>query len=588
MHSKNQANFMRQKQKAYIQKIKNKNMSANILVTMDVIFGTIPAIIVVYMVGLMMDGGLTKNIILLCGIGIAVCLTLKALFYGLSLWKAHDAAYGSLTEIRVDIIEHLKTLPLGFFQKRKTGDLANIINHDVEEVEIYLAHALPEIVAATLVPAVIFIVVLLIDWRMGLALACTVPLMFLFSRGMNKLFSGSVRRYWESTKKLSEDLLEYISTISVIKAFSREEQKTQNILDSIHDYNRWVKNFTLSLTVPMRLVDMILEGGFVVMAIVGSLLLADGQISTQGFVLALILGGAFTASFAKLQIFHHSDLVFNNAMNSIFSVMGEEPPLRGSSCSWPNSGDIVFDDVCFGYTDGEETLSNINLRFAENSVTAIVGASGSGKSTLASLMMGFWLPDSGKISIGGQNLTDMSERALSSLVSIVQQEVFLFNLSIEENIRIGKPDATHDEIVEAAKKAQLHDFVMGLPQGYGTLAGEAGVKFSGGEKQRVSIARMMLKNAPIIILDEATAAIDPSNEQLIQKAISNLGQNKTLIMIAHHLNTITNADQIIVMDEGRVVNSGRHEELLASCPLYSEMVAQQHRVDTWQIREVSA
>jgi ATP-binding cassette subfamily B protein IrtA len=174
-------------------------------------------------------------------------------------------------------------------------------------------------------------------------------------------------------------------------------------------------------------------------------------------------------------------------------------------------------------------------------VTAIVGASGSGKSTLASLIMGFWLPGSGKISIGGQNLPNLSERALSSLVSIVQQEVFLFNLSIEENIRIGKPDATHDEIVAAAKKAQIHDFIMSLPQGYGTLAGEAGVKFSGGEKQRISIARMMLKSAPLIILDEANAAIDPSNEQLIQKAIGNLGENKTLIMIAHHLNTITNA-----------------------------------------------
>jgi ATP-binding cassette subfamily B protein IrtA len=579
---------MRQNKKAYIKKIKNKNRSSNILVTMNVIFGIIPNIIVLYMVGLMMDQRLTKNIILICGIGITVCLALKALFYGLSIWKAHDAAYGSLTEIRVDLIEHLKTLPLGFFQKRKTGDLANVINHDVEEVEVYLAHALPEIMSATLVPMVIFIVVLLIDWRMGLALVCTVPLMFLFGRGANKLFADSFKRYFNSTKKLSEDLLEYISAISVIKAFSREEQKTQNILDSMRDYNRWVKKFTLSLTVPMRFIDMILEGGFVVMAIVGSLLLSEGRLSTQGFVLALILGGIFTASFAKLQIFHHSRYVFNSAMNSIFSVLDEEPPAWGNSCFLPNSGDIVFKDVCFGYTDGEETLSHINLRFKENSVTAIVGASGSGKSTLASLIMGFWLPGSGKISIGGQNLPNLSERALSSLVSIVQQEVFLFNLSIEENIRIGKPDATHDEIVAAAKKAQIHDFIMSLPQGYGTLAGEAGVKFSGGEKQRISIARMMLKNAPLIILDEATAAIDPSNEQLIQKAIGNLGENKTLIMIAHHLNTITNADQIVVMDEGRVIDTGRHEELLASCPLYSEMAEQQNRVDAWRIKEVSA
>ena len=478
-------------------------------------------------------------------------------------------------------------MPLGFFQKRKAGDLANIINHDVEEIEVYLAHALPEIVSATLVPAVIFIVVLLIEWRLGLALVCTFPLMLLLNSKVNKIFSGPFLHYWESTRKLSEDLLEYISTISVIKAFSREEQKTDNILDSIRNYNIWTKKFTLSLTIPMRFIDMILEGGFVVMAIVGSLLLSDGQISTQDFVLALILGGIFTASFAKLQIFHHSKSTFDNATNSIFSVLGEEPPTWGTSKSQPSSGDIVFEDVCFSYTDREETLSNINLNFKNNSVTAIVGSSGSGKSTLASLIMGFWMPERGTISIGGQNLTGMSERTLSSLVSIVQQEVFLFNLSIEENIRIGKQDAAHDEIVEAAIKAQIHDFIMGLPHGYDTLAGEAGVKFSGGEKQRISIARMMLKNAPIIILDEATAAIDPSNEQLIQKAISNLGENKTLIMIAHHLNTITNADQIIVMDKGHVVDSGRHEELLTCCPLYSEMVEQQYQVDTWQIKEES-
>lgn len=578
---------MRQNKKEYIKQIKNKNMSSNIFVAMNVILGTVPSIIVMYMVGLMMDGRLSKSIILLCGVGIIVCLTLKALFYGMSVWKAHDAAYSSLTEIRVDIINHLKKLPLGFFQKRKTGDLANIINHDVEEVEVYLAHALPEIMSATLVPAVIFIVVLFIDWRLGLALVSTFPLMLLLNSRATKFFSGPFSRYWESTKKVSEDLLEYITAIPVIKAFSREEQKTDNILSSIRDYNIWTKKFTLSLTIPMRFIDMILEGGFVLMAIVGSILLSNGQIKTQDFVLALILGGVFTAAFAKLQTFHHSKSVFNNATNSIFSVLDEKTPTWGNSNSLQNSGDIVFDDVCFSYNDGEETLSHINLCFKRDSMNAIVGASGSGKSTLANLIMGFWLPDSGRISIGSQSLRDMSERTLSSLVSIVQQEVFLFNLSIEENIRIGKPDATHDEIVEAAQKAQIHDFVMSLPQGYDTLAGEAGIKFSGGEKQRISIARMILKNAPIIILDEATAAIDPSNEQLIQKAISNLGENKTLIIIAHHLNTITNANQIIVMDEGHIINSGRYEELIASCHLFSEMVEQQSRVDSWQIKEAS-
>ncbi len=576
------------KLKKYIKGVKGKNTAANVLLTMSVVLGALPNIIVVYVIGLMMGGALTERMILLGGAGMALCLALKSLFYGLSIWKAHDAAYGSLAEIRVDIVGRLKKLPLGFFQKRKTGDLANIISHDVEEVEVYLAHALPEIMLATLVPTVVFGVVLLIDWRMGLALVCTVPLMFLFRKAMNRLWSGTMERFMDSTKKMSEDLLEYISTISVIKAFSHEEQKTQGVLDGMRDYICWVKKALLGLSVPMSFISMMLEGGLVVMVIVGSLLLSGGRIGTQGFVLALILGGIFSSSFAKLATFQHYDIVFNQSMKSIFSVIGEESSERGNQYVSPHSGDIVFSNVSFSYTDGEEALSGIDLCFKENSVNAIVGASGSGKSTLASLIMGFWLPDRGAISIGGQNISDLSETALSSLVAIVQQEVFLFNLSIEENIRIGRPGATREEIEEAAKKAQIHNSIISLPQGYETMVGEMGVKFSGGEKQRISIARMILKNAPIIILDEATAAIDPTNERLIQKAIGNLGENKTLIMIAHHMNAIANADQIVVMDKGRLVASGRHEELLFSCALYAEMVERQNLVDTWQIKEVSA
>lgn len=258
-------------------------------------------------------------------------------------------------------------------------------------------------------------------------------------------------------------------------------------------------------------------------------------------------------------------------------------------------GDIELNGVSFSYpkSDGcgserKQALDSIDLVFRKGSTNALVGSSGCGKSTLASLIMGFWQPDSGHITVGGRDLSRLSERQLSGLFSIVQQDVFLFNQSIEENILIGRPRATHEEVVEAAQRARIHDFISGLPQGYATVAGEGGVQLSGGERQRISIARVMLKDAPVVILDEATAAVDAENEALIQEAIDDLSRDKTVVSIAHHLNAVRGAEQIVVMREGRVAGSGTHEELMRTCPLYQEMVAKQKQVDNWDIREVAS
>ena len=579
---------MEKAQKEYTKTVKKRNMASNVLLAISVMLGILPSIIIVLMVGALTKGDLTMAQIILGAAGMAASLALKALFYGLSTWKAHESAYGVLTDIRIDMISHLKKLPLGFFQTKKAGDLTGIINHDVEQVEVYLAHALPEIMSATLIPVTIFVAMLVIDWRLALALICTVPVVLLMRKGLNKVWAGSSKRYSDSTKKMSEDLLEYIATIPVIKAFSREEQKTRKVLDGMHDYIRWVKKALTSISVPMGFIAMMLEGGLVVMVIVGSTLLQTGQIDLQRFVLALILGGVFTASFGKLATLQHYGIVFKQAMSRIGSVMGVQSHTGRNRYKSVSPGDIVFKDVCFSYNGNDKILSDVNLTFKTNTVNAIIGASGCGKTTIANLIMGFWPTDSGKIAINGKDIGEMSEEALSSLVSIVQQEIFLFNLSIEENIRIGRQGASRKEIIEAAKRAQIHDFIMSLPQGYGTMAGEAGVKFSGGEKQRISIARMILKDTPIVILDEATAAIDPNNEYLIQKAISNLGENKTIITIAHHMNTIRSSDQIVVMDEGKVAAFGQHEELLKSCRLYEQMTEEQNKVDNWQIKEASA
>lgn len=567
------------------EQVKAKSLPSNLFLAVSIVCGLVPSIIIVGMVGHLMNESFTMQQFVISAIGITASLIFKAIFYALSIWKAHDAAYGALTDIRLNIIEHLRKMPLSFFQKRKTGDLANVINHDVEQAEVYLAHAIPEIMSSTIIPAAIFIIVLVMDWRMGLAMACTLPLVYLLRKGVTSMWHRRARKFSASRKKMSEDLVEYIANISVIKAFAREEQKTANVLNGIKEYLRWVKKSTIGVSIPMSIITMLMESGVILIIIVGSTLFLEGRVSVQQLILAFILGGVFSTSFSKMATFQHYGIVFNQSMRSIGSVLGEEPPERSNLITKAVPGEIVFEDVSFSYDSNEEVLSNINLRFHEGSLNAIVGSSGSGKSTLANLIMGFWKPDSGIISIGGKNIADMTEHALSGLVSMVQQDVFLFNLSIAENIRIGKPEAILEEIMNAAKRAQIHDFIMSLPKGYETMAGEAGVKFSGGEKQRISIARMILKNAPIIILDEATAAIDPNNEHLIQEAISNLGKNKTIITIAHHLNTIVGADQIIVMNAGEIVATGTHKELLGTCSLYAEMVEQQNKVDTWQIKE---
>ena len=569
-------------------KYKKRCRPANIFTSIRTIAGIIPIFLVVAMLGLLSGGAMTAGRLLILAAAIFLCQIVRAVFYGISVWKVHDYAYSSLAEIRLDMIAHLRKMPLAFFQKRKTGDLANIINHDVERVEQYLAHTLPEIVITNVLLAVSFAAVMILDWRLGLAMGATIPIVFLLIFIFEKLWTGIIVKNHESMKKMSEDLMEYIAAIPVIKAFSKDEKKTQQVLNSLKEYIFWARKATISEAVPMSFVSMVLEGGVILMAIAGSILLSRQQIEFMPFVLAFILGGQFTDAFAKFMSLQHAKVTFKNTAATIDSVMNVEPEKEKERCAGVKPGDIVFEDVHFSYDAGEKVLENIDLIFKKGSVNAIVGPSGSGKSTLANLLMGFWKADSGTITIGGKGIDDLHEQDLSALVSIVQQEVFLFNTSIEENIRIGNKDASRQEVIEAARKAQVHDMIMDLPKGYETAVGEAGAKLSGGEKQRISIARMILKNAPVVILDEATAAIDPYNEHLIQAAISNLSQNKTLVIIAHHLRTITHADQIIVLEAGRITAKGKHEGLLQSCKPYQEMVQAQNEVDDWQIKEVSA
>ncbi len=573
------------KYKDFIKEIKSKNKASSFYMVVNVTAGLVTVLLAVWMISLFRQGEAAKEHLIGICAAICICQILKAVFYAMGIWKAHYAAYHSLADIRMDIVNHMKKLPIRFFQKKKTGDLSNIINHDVEQVEIFLAHAQPEIFISILMVLSISAALFIIDCRTGLAMFIPIPVIIVYQNLCTRFQSKIMNTYVKSTKEMNEDLVEYIGTMPAIKAYSDEEKRTSLVLQHMKDYIKWVKNMMLSISCPQSIGQLIMEIGIVLVVIVGSSRMVNGDLPVTSFILCIVLANLCITSVMKYMSFHHANIVLGSSAASIYTVMSETPKEEYPALLNLRSGDVELRNVSFSYDNRDEALHDVSLTFRENTVNALVGSSGSGKSTIANLIMGFWKTGKGTVSIGGQDIARMNSRDLSTLVSIVQQESFLFNTTIAENIRIGKKNATIDEVIAVAKMARIHDMVQALPDGYNTIVGEGGAKLSGGEKQRISIARIMLKNSPIIILDEATAAIDPHNEYLIQEAISNLSRGKTVISIAHHLRTIVNADQIAVMDDGKVAAAGTHHELVQNCPLYTDMVRAQDEVDNWEIKE---
>ena len=567
-------------------KVIGKNGLSNLLLALKIVCDLIPQILLVYLISSLITNNISENNLKYIFLGIFISFTLKGVFYYFATKVAHEKAYEKLTELRLDIIGHLKKLSLGFFKEHNTGELTNIVQHDVEQVEVYLAHGLPEIMSVTLLPTIIFVAMIFVDWRLALGMIAGVPLMYLVKVLSQKTMDKNFAIYFNHENKMREELMEYVKNISVIKAFAKEEEISERTLKTAREYIYWVKKSMGAITIPMGLIDIFMEIGVVIVMILGSIFLYQGNITTPNFILAIILSSAFTASISKTATLQHFSIVFREALNAIGKVLTVPLPNKKTEQGL-EFGNIEFKDVNFTYGKDGFELKNINLTFKKNSLNAFVGASGCGKSTVSNLLMGFWDADSGRIEINGKDIKDYSQENISNLIGSVQQEVILFDLSIFDNIAIGKLNATKEEVIEAAKKARCHDFISALPNGYETRVGEMGVKLSGGEKQRISIARMILKNAPILILDEAMAAVDSENERLIGEAIDDLSKDKTIITIAHHLNTIRDSDQIIVMDKGVVLDAGSHEELMKRCDFYKDMVEAQDKVDRWNLKDES-
>lgn len=572
-------------QKKLVAQVRARSRLANVLVCVGAALGLVLPISVVQLVGRLWREELTAPDIWVAATVLSCILLIKALVAYGATCKAHRVAYECLADLRRDILSKLRKLPLGFFHTRKTGDLANIMKNDVEQVEVYLAHGLPETMSATVLPAVIAAAMAVIDWRLALAMVFGLPVMAVIQKISAPKWAAGFEIVARHTTTMQERLTEYVSAIPVIKAFGKSEDKTEKVIEASSDYVRWVTSSMNAVSIPMGLIGLCMEMGLAAVVALGAWLLQAGQITVENLIVATVLAAAFTSSVAKTATLQHYRVMFERAMSGIGSILGEQVRERPDRGRVPVPGDVAIEKASFSYPDsGEKALADVNLVFPLGSTTALVGASGCGKSTLAHLMMGFWDPDEGQVTVGGVASTETREREWTSLFAIVQQDVFMFNLSLEENIRIGRQDATFDEIVDAAKKARIHDFIQSLPQGYDTLAGEAGSRFSGGERQRLSIARAVLKDCPIVILDEATSALDAENEALVQAAIDELKREKTVVTIAHHLKTVADADQIVVMDAGRVLDSGRHEELLKRCGAYRSMVADQDLVDAWDIK----
>lgn len=527
-----------------------------------------------------------NGILIWCLVGAAGYL-LRVACHGISTILAHISAYTILEGIRLKIADRLMKAPLGEVMGRRIGYLKNIIMDKVEDLEPPLAHMIPELTSNLLLPVAIFIWMLVIDWRMGLAVLIAPVLamipMFFLMRNYNSQYAA----YMEANNHVNSIIIEYVEGIEVVKAFNQSTSSYEKFVNAVQSFKEftlaWFKSTWKSMNLMMAIMPTTLLG----VLPVGLLLVQNGSISPAELAMGIILSLSIVGPLMKATTFINEAKSMEYAVEAANELLNLPVlPDSGKIVSIPHN-DIALKHVTFSYDGSEqnEVLHDVNLELPEGSFTALVGPSGGGKSTIARLIARFWDVTGGNITIGGKNIKELSIRQLSELVSFVTQDNFLFNCSLKENIRLGNPNTTDEEVYAAAKAACCDEFIVRLDKGYDTPAGDAGKRLSGGEKQRIAIARAILKNAPIVILDEATAFTDPQNEDKIQKSIMALSKGKTLLVIAHRLSTIQNADQIVVLKKGRIVDCGKQKELLKRCPLYADMWKAHIGAKNWSVSE---
>ena len=511
---------------AFVGENNGKMLLSIFLAVLGELFGMGPFLMVAVLADALYRGTATPTLVLfLCG-GAAVCQIIKMLLTWRSSLMSHKISFTILKNIREAITDRMAKVPMGVMLETPTGAFKNLIVDNVAKLEDSMAHFMPELPSNIAAPLCSILLIFLLDWRMGLAALVTIPLGTLFFAAMMRGYGPRMENYMRSANEMNSALVEYVNGIQVIKAF-----------------NRSAASYCLTFLFCAFTVYSDLET-------MGNSAFLSKKINTELDRLEEVTDiPKMDASSEKLVVSHY---------------------------------DISLEHISFGYGD-RRVIHDISLEIPEHTTCAIVGPSGSGKTTLCNLIARFWDVQEGTVRIGGKDVRDYTADSVLEYISMVFQNVYLFHDSVENNIRFGRPEATHEQVVAAAKRACCHDFILSLPEGYDTIIGEGGSTLSGGEKQRISIARAILKDAPIIILDEATSSVDPENEQALLSAIQELTKDKTLISIAHRLSTVRNADQIIVIDQGRVVQQGKHNELLQKDGIYRKFLSLRTRATGWHL-----
>jgi len=544
-----------------------------ILAIIGVAFSVAPYFVVVGIVQGLMDGQQDFAFYLgKCLIMAALWLG-RVLFHALSTATSHRATFAVLGEIRKRCTEKLARMPLGTVLTQSSGALKNTLVERIDSIETTLAHIVPEFTANLLVPVIIEIYIFTIDWRMGLASLVTVPI-GMFSYALMMIGSGDFYQHTiTATKALNDTAVEYINGIQVIKVFGKTKSSYDRFVhdayEAAHSFIDWMRASILPMTFAM----VVMPSTMVSVLPIGGLLVKNGSLSPQDFVMVIILSVGLITPFVTLMSYSDDIRTMGTIFGEVRAILDAPEMVRPEEGNAPEKNDLELKDVHFSYhPDADsEVLHGVSMKIPEGSFVALVGPSGSGKSTIARLIASLWDVTGGSISIGGSDIRGIPQEAYADKVAFVSQDNYLFNMTVRENIRLGRPSATDAEVEEAAKMSGCHDFIMSLENGYDTMVGSSGGHLSGGERQRISIARAMLKAAPVVILDEATAYTDPENEAVIQRSVSKLTEGKTLIVIAHRLSTIVDADRIYVVKDGQIHEEGTHEELLAHHDLYEKM-----------------
>lgn len=555
---------------AFVGESNSKMRISIFLAVLGEMFGIVPFLMVALLADELYRGTATiQRVLFFSGIA-AICQLIKMLLTWRSSLMSHKISFTILKNIREAITDRMAKVPMGIMLETPTGAFKNLIVDNVAKLEDSMAHFMPELPSNIAAPLCSILLIFILDWRMGLASLITIPLGILFFAAMMRGYGPRMENYMRSANDMNSSLVEYVNGIQVIKAFNRSASsygKYSKSVNYFHDSTMewwsqcWFWNAAARAVLPSTLLGTLPVGAWLYM---------EGTLSLPVFLISLVVPLGFVAPLMKVSEAMEQVSMIKGNLEQVTAFLKTPELVRPSEPVSLGERTYQFEDVHFGYKE-TEVLHGISFQTRPGTMTAIVGPSGSGKSTIAKLMAGFWDVTSGSVRFGGQDIRQIPFEQLMGEISYVAQDNFLFDKSIRENIRMGNPAATDEEVEAAAKSANCHDFIMQLEQGYDTLAGDAGDRLSGGERQRITIARAMLKPSSVVILDEATAYADPENEALIQQAISKLVAGKTLIVVAHRLNTIRNADQILVVANGNIAGRGTQEELLRECPIYQKM-----------------